>query len=388
MQFVSIRRLRPFVQRRAAILVVFALTAAAVAAGAAVGQRQAQGAGRPTDDALVVERVSARARDPRLVELQRLERLLAARPDDLDAATRVARLCIEAARRQADPRFLGRAQAALAPWWSQEIPADDEVLRLRAVLRQARHDFDGALADLDRLLARSPLDAQGHLVRAGLLALRGEPERARASCQALAALASPLAVATCVAPLDAAGGRAAEAAAALERALAASGGGAAGAAERAWGLSVRGEIRFWAGDLAAAEQSLRRSLAVDAGDRYTRAVLADVLLDAGRAAEVRPVLAAVDPDARDEALLLRLAIAERRLGGAAAGGLADELRARFAAERHRGEDVHGREEARFLLEIAGEPAAALAAATRNWKVQREYWDARVLREAGAVEGRR
>ena len=386
MQLSTIRRLRLFVQQRAATVAVFALAVGAVAAGAVVGQRQAQGAGRPTDDTLVVQRVAARARDPRLVEIQRLERLLATRPDDLDTATRLARLCIEAARREADPRHLGRAQAALAPWWSRPSPADDEVLRLRAMLRQARHDFDGALADLQRLVARSPLDAQAHLVQAGLLALRGQPDRARASCQALAPLVSPLTAATCLAPIDAAAGRTSQAAAALERALAA---GEGVDSERAWGLSVLGEIWFWSGDLPAAERALRRSLALDPGDRYTRAVLADVLLDAGRSAEVRPVLASVDPDARDEALLLRLAIAERRLGGAPARTLADELRARFAAERRRGEDVHGREEARFLLEVEGQPAAALAAATRNWQVQREYWDARVLREAGkATEGGR
>jgi tetratricopeptide (TPR) repeat protein len=387
MQLSTIRRLRLFVQQRAAMLAVFALAVGAVAAGAVLGQRQAQGAGRPTDDTLVVQRVAARARDPRLVEIERLERSLATRPDDQDTATRLARLCIEVARREADPRYLGRAQAALAPWWFRPAPADDEVLRLRAMLRQARHDFDGALADLERLVARSPLDAQAHLVQAGLLALRGQPDRARASCQALAPLVSPLTVSTCLAPIDAAAGRTSEAAVALERALAAA--GESVDSERAWGLSVLGEIRFWAGDLPAAERALRRSLALDSGDRYTRAVLADVLLDAGRSADVRPVLAAVDPDARDEALLLRLAIAERRLGGASAQPLADELRARFAAERRRGEDVHGREEARFLLEVDARPAAALAAATRNWHVQREYWDARVLREARkATEGGR
>ena len=363
---------------------MFGLTLGAVAAGAAVGQRQAQGASRPTSDATVLEQVAARSRDPRLVEIEALERALNGRPHDLAAATRVARLCIEAARREADPRYLGRAQAALSPWWTEAAPADDEVLRLRAIIRQARHDFDGALADLDRLVARSPLDAQAHLVRAGLLVLRGQPERARISCQALAPLVSPLTVAACLAPLDAAAGKTAAAAAALEASLS-----RAPESERAWGLSVLGEIRFWAGDLPAAERALRRSLALDAGDRYTRALLADVLLDAGRPADVRALLGGSESSARDEALLLRLAIAEHRLGGRQARELAEELRERFAAERRRGEDVHGREEARFLLEIDGQPSLALAAANRNWQVQREYWDARVLREAKrAGEGQR
>ena len=287
MLFSSIRWLRLFVQKRAATILVFGLTLGAVAAGALVGQRQAGGqpARQRRDGAGAGRRPVP---DPRLVEIEALERALNGRPRDLAAATRVARLCIEAARREADPRYLGRAQAALSPWWTEAAPADDEVLRLRAIIRQARHDFDGALADLDRLVARSPLDAQAHLVRAGLLVLRGQPERARVSCQALAPLVSPLTVAACLAPLDAAAGKTAAAAAALEGSLS-----RAPESERAWGLSVLGEIRFWAGDLPAAERALRRSLALDAGDRYTRALLADVLLDAGRPADVRALLGGI-----------------------------------------------------------------------------------------------
>ena len=88
--------------------------------------------------------------------------------------------------------------------------------------------------------------------------------------------------------------------------------------ERAWGLSVLGEIQLWAGDAGGGGAGPAAVAGAGAGDRYSRALLADVLLDAGRPAEVRALLSGVEPGARDEALLLRLAIAERRLGGTAA----------------------------------------------------------------------
>ena len=57
---------------------------------------------------------------------------------------------------------------------------------------------------------------------------------------------------------------------------------------------------------------------------------------------------------------------------------------RFAAAALRGEKLHLAEEARYLLDLAGDPRAALAAATENWKSQREPRDALVLLEAAAA----
>jgi hypothetical protein len=90
-----------------------------------------------------------------------------------------------------------------------------------------------------------------------------------------------------------------------------------------------------------------------------------------------------------DALLLRLAIAQQRLGLAAAPANIAILQARFDATRQRGDSTHGREEARFMLELHHDAAAALALAQANWRVQKEPADALVLiaaaREAGQVE---
>ena len=48
-------------------------------------------------------------------------------------------------------------EAALTPWWNLAEPPV-EVLILRATLRQRRHEFDSALADLTAALQRLKTD--------------------------------------------------------------------------------------------------------------------------------------------------------------------------------------------------------------------------------------
>jgi hypothetical protein len=64
----------------------------------------------------------------------------------------------------------------------------------------------------------------------------------------------------------------------------------------------------------------------------------------------------------------------------------DLLEAAFAAEAARGEPVHRREQARFLLEVLDRPQDALAVALVNWTTQREPDDALVLVSAARAAG--
>jgi tetratricopeptide (TPR) repeat protein len=324
----------------------------------------------PTRDDAVVARVPARATDPAVREMAQLSVRLGKNPQDAETAVALARLGTTEGRRRADPRFLARAQAALAPWWQEKDPPA-EILLLRATIEQARHDFDAALADLDRLLVRTD-DPHAQLTRAVVLTVRGKFAEARGSC---AALADPLVAAICLAPIDAATGNVALAVERLTALLP-----SARPAEVAWGHSVLGELLYWRGDATAAAH-LTRALALDPGDGYTRAVLADLLLDEGRPADAARLLTGLE---HDDALLLRVAIADKRLGHH--GGAAAELRGRFESERVRGDAVHIREEARFALDVEGDAARALALARQNWRVQREPWDARLVIAAARAAG--
>ena len=72
------------------------------------------------------------------------------------------------------------------------------------------------------------------------------------------------------------------------------------------------------------------------------------------------------------------------MGDPQAGALEQSLFARLAASRERGEALHLREEARALLELRGDARNALVLAQRNWQVQKEIADARLLLGAAAA----
>ena len=69
-------------------------------------------------------------------ELRGLRAKLAQDPMNLRLAVSVARRYIERARSEADPRYHGYAQAALAPWWDKAEPPA-KVLLLRAIVHLA-----------------------------------------------------------------------------------------------------------------------------------------------------------------------------------------------------------------------------------------------------------
>ena len=142
----------------------------------------------PCADSDVLERLPEKT-DPSLRDVKRLRASLSQHPDDLALAVRLGRRAIEASRDTGDPRFLGQAQAALAPWWKLSDPPAPALL-LRATIKQSNHDFDGALTDLDRLIAAHPAHGQALLTRATVLTVQGKYRAARADCARIAPLAA------------------------------------------------------------------------------------------------------------------------------------------------------------------------------------------------------
>jgi Tfp pilus assembly protein PilF len=152
---------------------------------------------------------------------------------------------------------------------------------------------------------------------------------------------------------------------------------------RAWSATLLAEMAERLGENTAAEAHFREALAADPQDSYLLAAYADFLLERGRAKDVAKLL-----ESRNgaDALLLRYAIALNTLGAPDAARHTTALRARFEAARRRGDNVHRREEARFALALAGNPAEAVRLAKLNWAVQKEPADLRILARAAAASG--
>lgn len=297
------------------------------------------------------------------------------------SAVQQSRRWILAARRDADPRLLGRARIPLHPWWNLES-APVEVLLLRAEIRQGLHDFRAALSDLDRALAQDPRHPGAWLMKTTILQALGEYESARRSCLQLTRHADALTAITATAGLSGLQSGSTNAIDRLKAALDQN--AAAPTSTRAWGYSVLAELQARAGFVRDAETNFRHSLELDSPQPHTLALLADLLLESGRSEEVIRLLEGSTADA------LRLRLAEARVRTAPDAPETQELVASlaegFALSRIRGDDLHLREHARFVLRIEGRAAEATALAKRNWQIQKEPADLQLLIEATRAAG--
>jgi hypothetical protein len=332
----------------------------------------------PSDDAQVLERLSER-NTPQYRQLKALQAASAAAPGDLSRATALAAAHIRIARQEGDPRYLGYAQSALAPWW-QDPSAPTPVLVLRANIRQSLHDFDGSVADLGTVLQREPGNAQALLTRATVRTVQGKYTDARSDCTALAQAAPEIYVLICLAAIDSVTGKARLASESLTHALSTL--PRIDAVSRAYAETTLAEISHRLGD-ASAQGHFAAALQADPRDLYLIAAYSDWLLDQGRYADVIPL---VIKETRVDPLVLRLGLAQQALQRPDAEATIRTLRAQFDASRARGDVVHRREEARFELHLGRNPDKALVLARDNWGVQREPADLRILAEAAAATG--
>jgi uncharacterized protein (TIGR02996 family) len=237
------------------------------------------------------------------------------------------------------------------------------------------------LAQLETSLNADQFNPDAWLLFASIAQVQGNVPAARKACLKLIPIADPLIGATCVASVAALSGGDDQAEPLLSKALQDATG--ASESERTWAWTTLAEIRERMGHAAAAEEAFKQALRVSPDDVYARAAYADLLLDQKRSAEVPAMLR--DPLQAD-ALLLRAAIAAQMNGDANAGELRDNLSQRFAEAKARGDDTHLREQARFALDVEHNAALALDLAQRNFRVQQEPADARILLEAATAAG--
>ncbi|MGK5041085.1 hypothetical protein ACQ4WQ_12135 [Janthinobacterium sp. GB1R12] len=330
----------------------------------------------PKDGGAVIEQLPRRA-DATQSELRSLRQQLNATPQDLALAGGLAQRYIALARSETDPRYLGYAQAALAPWWRQAA-APLPVRLLRATILQSTHKFGLALQDLDAVISQEPANGQAWLTRATVLTVQGDYAQATAACARLSALSTQLVTVTCLANIASVTGRAAASERLLDLTLQRS----AGAAPEleSWAATLLAEMATRRGETTLAEARYKTALARQPRDSYLLGAYADFLLDRQRPQDVVKLL---KDQQRIDALLLRYALALQSLPGRQTAFLAAkaELATRFTAAMQRGDTVHQREQARFALFLQQDVPSALQLAQKNWSIQKEVPDMRILLEA-------
>ena len=334
----------------------------------------------PASEAVVLERLPWRA-DADTRRLSGLRKAVSERPGDVTAALALAKHTFLLALAHGDARWAGMGEAALKPWW--ETPhATVDVLYYRALLKQYRHEFDAALADLALAAAADPKRADVWSWRVAVHLVRADINAAVADCDKMALGGNIGDLRECRAWIDGVSGNARRAYEEFTRILAAEPKGSVGT--RRWLLLQLADNASRLGRKVEAEMHLRAAFAVAGADHATLIALADLLLDEGRYREVEALLL---PRYQSDSALLRRALARKKLRDPRWKDDATRLDERYAAARLRGETLRENDEARLRLELLDQPAAALALAQSNWGVQRETVDARVLLEAALAAGR-
>jgi Tfp pilus assembly protein PilF len=304
-----------------------------------------------------------------------------ASPNDPARAAPFARLAVALGRREDDGRLFTMAATALEPWRTvANVPAD--LLVVRATMRQFGHDFEPALADLDRAVEARPRDAQALLSRAFVLAVLGRHQQAYESCHQLPIRTPLLLRVTCLARAASLAGKAAPALARLRGALDLPGEGDSG--QRRFALVVAADIAARLGETATAEAKLQEALTIEPRDVFLRAAYAELLIERGRLAEARDLIGAAP---RNVHLLLLRALASGGPGDEAGAAAIAQLSSELERDRASRTVFHAREHARFALDVLHEPALALDLALANWRLQKEPIDALVLLRAAEAAGR-
>ena len=307
--------------------------------------------------------------------LRSLLKAARANPADPEAAKQAARATINEGRDAGDSRMVGAALGILRPFLANPDP---ETLYLAATARQYQHDFHGALKLLDQALQLDPADVNARLSRATIQTVLGDYDLAQQDCREIRSARGVafLCQATALLLTD-------QAPAIFERlALMVDLPEFLDPALKPWALGLMGEMAEASGDHARARDYFAQVLAIDPKAIRERLILADLLLQDGMADQV-PALLATAP--ATDGVLIRRVLAAMASGGAAKADRA-ELAKRFQLNLDLGLTAHAREEARYFLEIAGDPAMALARAQVNWNLQHEFEDAKLLIDAAVAAG--
>ncbi|AKH68985.1 hypothetical protein IMCC21906_01307 [Spongiibacter sp. IMCC21906] len=276
-----------------------------------------------------------------------------------------------------DPRYLGDAQRALLTVSPEK--QNVEFFLYRASMYQSLHQFDEASTDLQAALNEEPANRQAQLMQFNIAFVQGDYAHADRACKKLSASAD-LYAASCEAHLRAASGQAGpkEAKAAftdLKRSLASRLLGESLQAQH-WTVSTLADIAERATMYAEAEAMWRLAMTMQANDLYARDRLCELQLIRGN---IQSALKVSEGFEKLDALAVCRATALKASGDAEL--LLADLTQRFNEAQWRGELLHKRAYAQYLLLMPNQEQNALSMAKRNWQNQRELPDERLLSAA-------
>ena len=262
---------------------------------------------------------------------------------------------------------------------SEAARAPTEVLLVLAKAEQYLHDFDGATRWLQALTPRDPGNAQASLLLATLHRAQCRYGPSDQACAVLASLPVQPCAEACAAESAALRGQFDAARSHLQALI----GRAAKPSTRNCLLTSPAELEQRAGQTQASDAAWREAMQASP-DSYTAVASADLMLNQQRPQQAWDLLRQA---AASEGVLLRQAIAAKRLGQPEAAALRRDIVARHAQADLRPEDSgHPRERALVALDLLDQPITALAHARKNLTRQREPIDLWLLVRCARAAG--
>ncbi len=329
----------------------------------------------PESPGFVLEHLPSTS-DPRVRQFDALKKTIQARPKDGHAAVALSSAYLDYGRDTGDARYLGRAQAVIAPWMLKH-PVSVEVLLVQATILQSRHQFAESRNILQAVLQRDDDNAQAWLTLASVALVQGDMTEAQRDCAHLIGSSDALITAGCISARASVTGNAKSSLHLISTLLGQEPNEPP--AIQSWAHGLMADAAKYLGQTARADSEFKTALQLTPGDNFLLADYGDFLLDQGRA---REALELTRNYSQSDTSFLRFVLAEAALGLPGATADTATMASRFRDLEQRGDSrLYGREEARFALELQHDSHRALKLAQDNWTIQRAPEDMRILLQA-------
>ena len=335
----------------------------------------------PDSDNTILEHLPSTS-DPRVRRFVALKARVTAAPGDLQGAVALAHAYLDYGRDTGDARYLGRAQAVIAPW-TIHPPVSNDALLVQATILQSRHQFSESRRLLQAVLATDPDNAQAWLTLASVALVQGDMDEAHRSCTHLLDNPDGLIMAGCIGSWSLVTGHAQSTLQVVDLLLQRE--PRESPALQSWAHGLMADAARTLGQSARADAEFTKALQLAPGDNFLLADYADFLLDSGRAQQALQLTLGYE---QSDTSFLRKTLAESALHLPAAKADTEQMASRFRDLELRGDSrLYGREEARFALELQHDPARALKLAQDDWAIQRAPEDIRIYLQAALAAGK-
>ena len=300
------------------------------------------------------------------------------KPNDPATMLALANAYLAQAEQPGQSRFYGLAQAALNPLIERNI-ADKNIWLVWAQIQQHQHNFTIALDALEKVLTQDPTNENANLLRARIFIIQEQPLAARNACLKLLGSADLLTVTACsleansyLHPQDLKNTYQQLADLIKQQGLPDDERGT-------WLIQLIADLAIRNQDWKTAADWLVKRLE-NASVNYL-AQWGDVQLALDNPKNILSYLTPIVKTApeMDDALLLRLALAEKKINSS--DDWRNLLSERIQLREQRQDNLHSSELASYYLDINPNPKKALYWATINFANTREYNDKNLLERA-------